>query len=100
VVPTHEHFPGGAPETPWSPGDQGDPALELDYAGGGAYASVDGAGTLTVVLDGGTPRELEVAAPGLVELASHPTHEEHSLRVEPGDGVLVYSLSFSPGIPG
>jgi hypothetical protein len=99
VVPTPEIFPGGSAEKPWRP-DAADPVLAVDYESGGAYASVDGAGTLSLALDGGAPAALEVAAPGLVELASHERHERHSLKLAVEDGeIAVHSLSFAPGIP-
>jgi hypothetical protein len=99
VVPTPETFPGGAPDRPWPRSGDPERGLELEYAAGGAYASVDGSGTLAVAVDGAAPREIRVAAPGLVELASHPHHQEHTLGLEPSEGVALYSLSFAPGIP-
>jgi hypothetical protein len=99
VAPSPEVFPGGGAERPWAPGPADERALELEYAAGGASASVDGAGTILVALDGGEPVELGVSAPGLVELAAHERHGEHRLRLEPSDGVAVYSVSFAPGIP-
>ena len=99
VVPSPELFPGGAPETPWRP-EGTDDALAVEYDGGGAYASVDGAGTLSLTLDENAPRALEVEAPGLVELASHERHQRHSLRIAVSDGeIAVHSLSFAPGVP-
>jgi hypothetical protein len=97
VVPTAELFPGGSPDRSWRPGAE--PALELEYGAGGAYASLDGRGTATVALDGGDPRRLEVPSPGLFELAEHGRHEQHALRLEPSDGIAVHSVSFAPGVP-
>ena len=95
VVPTPELFPGGDPATPWRPGEP----LRLEYAAGGAYASVDGAGALDVSLDGGPPHRIEVPAPGLVELAAHDRHQGHSLSLDGEGGVAIHSLSFAPGVP-
>jgi hypothetical protein len=98
VVPTAEIFPGGSAERPWR-GGEGETALEIDYEAGGAFASIDGAGTLAVEIDG-THRLIDVPAPGLVELASHPAHQRHSLRIEADPDLAVYSVSFAPGVPG
>jgi hypothetical protein len=99
VVPTPEIFPGGAPEKPWR-AEGPDPVLAVEYEGGGAYASVEGAGTLSLALDDAAPVALEVAAPGLVELVSHERHERHSLRIAVADGEIdIHSLSFAPGVP-
>jgi hypothetical protein len=92
--PSEEIFPGGSETEPW----QGGP-IELDYAAGGAHASVAGAGRMTVSIDGGAARTVEVARAGLVELAAHTKHESHHLRLEPGDSIDLYSISFSPGLP-
>ena len=93
--PTEEVLPGGSVSEPWD----GRGALELDYAAGGAHASVDGAGELRVALEGGPARRVTVPGPGLVDLAVHPRHEPHRLRVEADPAVAVYSLSFSAGLP-
>jgi hypothetical protein len=98
VVPTAELFPGGSPERPWRAGG-GERRLSLDYAAGGAYASVDGAGSLTVALDGAAAAEVPVPGPGLVELAAHPAHQRHSLTIEPRGALEIYSVSFAPGVP-
>jgi len=94
VAPSEEVFPGGSPERPWS----GTGALELGYAAGGAYASVAGQGALSISVDD-QPLEIEVPAPGLVELATHERHEQHTLRIEPAEGIALYSVSFAPGVP-
>jgi hypothetical protein len=74
-------------------------ALECEYAAAGAHVTVDGEGELRASLDGGDARSVAVTAPGLYELAAHPRHERHSLRLEAGAGVEIYSLSFSAGLP-
>ena len=66
---------------------------------GGAHASVAGEGRIEYAIDDGASRELEVGAPGLFELAQHPTPRRHGLRLEPSPGVELYSVSFSAGLP-
>ncbi len=95
VRPTDEVFPGGSVTEPLRAG--GTP-IEIEYAAGGAHATVDGAGCLRVTIDDKS-REISVESPGLVDLAVHPKHEQHSLRLEVGEGVDLYSVSFSPGVP-
>ncbi|MQA74870.1 MAG: hypothetical protein GEU88_11105 [Solirubrobacterales bacterium] len=96
--PTEEVFPGGSPTEPWRAGAGVDP-LRLEYRAGGAHASIAAAGELRVALDGAAPRALEVAGPGLVDLALHPRHERHSLTLDADPGIEVYSVSFSAGVP-
>ena len=99
VVPTEELYPGGSPETPWRARDSADGSLAIEYEAGGAYASVDGAGSLAVSLDGGPSIRIEVAGPGLIELAAHDHHEHHSLSLDPDPDLAIHSLSFAPGVP-
>ena len=40
-----------------------------------------------------------VSHPGLHPIAMHERHESHSLELEPGPGVSLYSVQFAPGIP-
>lgn len=96
VPPTAELLPGGSVTEPWRGGEA---PIELEYAAGGAHASVDGAGELCVQIDGGAARAVAVEGPGIIELATHPRHEEHSLRLEADARVEIYSVSFSPGVP-
>jgi hypothetical protein len=98
AVPSDEVFPGGSPSEPWRPDEPG-ARLETDYAAGGAHASLDGTGELRVAIDGADPRAIEIEGPGLIDLALHPRHQQHHLAVEPGDGLAIYSLSFSAGLP-
>ena len=94
--PSDEVLPGGSLTEPWAGGSE---ALELAYAAGGAHASVDGAGELRVALDGGEPHAVTVNSPGLFDLAVHPRHETHTLRLEANAGIDVYSVGFSAGLP-
>lgn len=98
VPPSGELLPGGSVSEPWRAPAAGT-TLELDYAAGGAYASVDGEGELRAAIDSGEPRTIPIEGPGLYELAEHRSHEAHSLRLEPGVGVDLYSVSFSAGLP-
>jgi hypothetical protein len=98
VPPSEEVFPGGSFSAPWR-ADAARDALELEYAAGGAHAAVDGEGELAVSLDGGAERPIPIPAPGLYELAEHPRHERHRLRLEPSAEVAVYSIAFSAGVP-
>ena len=66
---------------------EGDPPLELDYAAGGAWATIDGRGALRVSLDGGRELAIEVEAPGAYELAAHERHEAHHLSFGATPGV-------------
>jgi hypothetical protein len=96
--PSEELFPGGSPSEPWRGAAPGE-ALEIEYAAGGAYASVDGTGELLVSVDRAAPASIEIHAPGLYELASHQRHSEHRLRVEAKGDVAVYSVSFAAALP-
>lgn len=94
--PSAEVFPAGSPTDPWHSDSE---PLELEYEAGGAHASVDGEGELRVSIDGGERRAVEIAAPGLYELATHARHERHTLRLETGGKLELYSVSFAPGLP-
>jgi hypothetical protein len=96
VPPSEEVLPGASISEPWRGGS--DP-LELGYSAAGAHASVAGEGELRVSLDGEPARAVRPDGPGLVDLAVHPRHEHHKLRLEADRGVEVYSVSFSPGPP-
>ena len=98
VPPSAELFPGGSPEVPWFASPEED-SLRTDYEAGGAYAALDGRGSLRVSLDGDAPTTLEVEHPGLHELAVHRRHEKHTLEIELSEEIAVYSLSFAPGTP-
>ncbi|HEX3172832.1 MAG TPA: hypothetical protein VHQ43_01270 [Solirubrobacterales bacterium] len=98
IPPTPELFPGGSWETPWTAGQTGDP-LEIPYEAGGAYATVEGQGQLSVYLDGSEAQPIAVDAPALYALAEHPRHERHQLTLRPSPGLRIWSVSFAAGIP-
>jgi hypothetical protein len=95
--PSAEVFPSGSPRDPWRPTAQRE--LELGYEAGGAHASVAGTGELGVAIDGEVMPTIAVERPGLYELAAHPRHERHALRLAVSEGVELYSVSFSAGVP-
>ena len=97
VPPSEEVFPGGAIDQPWA-GEQSGAPMELGYQAAGAFVSADGEGTLEIALDGAAARTVAVDAPGLYELAEHPSHEAHRLALRPSPGVRVWSVSFAPGV--
>jgi len=95
--PTDELFPGGGPGEPWRPEGPGD-ALEVPYAGGGAFAAATGDGSLNVRVDGGPERAVEIRGPGLYELTEHRGHEAHRLRIT-SSGAELYSVGFPAQVP-
>jgi hypothetical protein len=94
MPPTPELFPGGSWETPW----EGE-ALEIPYEAGGAYATVEGTGELTVTMDGHALDPVAVDGPSLYPLVEHSRHESHDLVLRPSPGLRIWSISFSAGIP-
>jgi hypothetical protein len=94
--PSAEVFPGGSHEVPWEPGEPGEP-LEVEYAGAGAWAALDGEGTVAVAVDGEPTGTIDLDGPGLYELSGHPEHGIHEVRLELDGEVRVWSLAFAPG---
>jgi hypothetical protein len=86
MPPTEELFPE-------------DGKLTVDYAAGGAHATVEGEGNLRFEIDGESQPPLAITGPTLLTLTEHPHHESHNLVVDAGDGVRVRSISFSAGVP-
>jgi hypothetical protein len=95
--PSDEVFPGGAHDRPWTPSTPDEP-LEVEYAGAGAWAALDGDGEVGVRVDA---REEEhrivVDAPGLYELAEHRSHGIHEVRMELHGPIRVWSVAFGAG---
>jgi hypothetical protein len=98
MPPNEEVFPGGSWERPWTAGEDGD-ELGLDYAAGGAHATVEGSGEIVVELDGGSIGSVAVSGPALYTLADHPRHEAHMLTLRPSPGLRIWSVSFAAGVP-
>lgn len=98
VPPSDEVFPGGSHDVPW----QGAPSepLEVEYAGAGAWAGLDGSGTVAVNVDGERGHAIEVTAPGAYELARHESHGIHEVRLDLDGPLRVWSLAFPAGRPG
>jgi hypothetical protein len=94
MPPTPELFPGGSWEQPWT-GEE----LEVDYEAGGAHATVEGTGTLSVAIDGTDTDQLQIDGARLCTLAKHGRHEAHRLTLEPSPGLRIWSVSFAAGIP-
>lgn len=94
--PGDEVFPGGAHDRPWASSPSAR-SLELAYRGAGAWAALDGEGSVEVELDGEPAGMIEVSAPGLYELSSHESHGTHTLTLRLDDGLRLWSLSFAPG---
>jgi hypothetical protein len=92
--PTPEVFPGGSWDQPWEGGE-----LTVEYEAGGAYATVEGEGTLSFSVDGAGSQSIPVETPKLYTLTEHDRHEPHTLRLEPGEGLRIWSLSFAAGVP-
>lgn len=97
MPPTDEVFPGGSWEQPWTAGEDGD-ELTLEYSAGGAYATIEGNGTVDVALDGVRDR-IAVDGARLYPLAEHERHESHRLSLAPSPGLRVWSVSFAAGVP-
>jgi hypothetical protein len=98
IAPSVELFPGGDWEHPWIAGEEAD-ELVVEYEAGGAWATVEGFGTLTVAVDGESHGALEIPGPGIYELAAHERHGSHAVTLIPEAGMSVWSVSFDPGLP-
>jgi hypothetical protein len=96
IAPSAELFPAG--ERAWLPDEDGD-GFVVEYEAGGACATVEGEGELTVRIDGGAPRPVEVSGAGLYDLAEHECHGAHRLELDLSPGIALWSVSFAPGIP-
>lgn len=94
--PSEEVFPGGSHVQPWV-GAPEEP-LVVEYAGGSAWASMDGSGAVTVSVDGDAERGrvIELRGPGVYELAAHDAHGLHEVSLAPSDGVRIWSVAFAP----
>ncbi|HWW67744.1 MAG TPA: hypothetical protein VNY83_07140 [Solirubrobacterales bacterium] len=98
MAPSPEVFPGGNWERPWTAGEDGK-ELTVEYAAGGAYATVEGEGEFGVELDGEHSKVVTASDPDLYLLAEHPRHESHGLILRPSPGLQIWSISFAAGVP-
>jgi hypothetical protein len=98
MAPTPEVFPSESWERAWVAGEDGE-ELVVPYEGGAAHATLEGRGAVAIELDGAEVGTVEVAGPGLYELAEHPRHESHRLVLRPSPGIAVWSVSFAAGVP-
>jgi len=97
ITPSAEVFPGGSHDRAWTPAEPGEP-LEVEYAAGGAWASLGGEGAIEVSVDGGELRRIAVEAPGLYELSKHDVHGIHEVRIELEDEIRIWSVGFAAGL--
>lgn len=81
------------------PDDSETGKLEIPYAAGGAHATVEGEGELTVELDGEPAGTIEIDGAALYALAEHPRNESHTLTLRPSSGLRIWSVSFGAGVP-
>jgi len=99
IAPSPEIFPGGSWQRPWSAGKNGE-ELQVGYEAGGAFSTVDGEGTLALVLDGSNMAPVKVCGPALYTLAEHQCHESHTITIRPTPGLRIWSIGFAAGVPG
>ncbi len=98
MAPSAEVFPGGSWERAWTAGEDGE-ELVVPYEAGSAHATIEGEGEVALELDGAPRAPLAVDGPALYDLAEHPRHEAHSLRLRASPGLRVWSVSFAAGTP-
>jgi Thioredoxin like C-terminal domain len=97
MPPSPEVFPGSW-ERAWTAGEDG-AELALSYEAGGAFATLEGEGEVTVELDGEAVAAVPVGGGALYPLVEHPRHESHELILRPSPGLRVWSVSFAAGMP-
>lgn len=93
--PSDEVFPGGSHDSYWT-GKKGEP-LEIEYAGAGAWAALDGEGSVRATDESGTERGFELDGPGLYEVAAHNSHGIHEVSIQLEGNIRVWSVAFAPG---
>jgi hypothetical protein len=94
MPPTPELFPSGSWDEAWTGTE-----LEVPYEAGGAYATVEGRGEIGLDLDGVEMAPVEIDGAGLYELATHPQHGSHEMRLQPDHNLRIWSVSFAAGAP-
>ncbi len=98
LTPTPEILPGGSWERPWIAGEDGE-ELVIEYESGGAYATVEGKGAITIEIDGASRRRIEVDTPALYPLLEHRCHQHHAIILRPTTGMRIWSIGFAAGLP-
>jgi hypothetical protein len=99
MPPTPELFPGGSWEKPFIAGSAHDgEGLDIPYAAGGAYVTVEGEGEIALERDNEPVDAITVTNPGLYTLAEHPAHGPHRVAIRPTPGMRIWSVSFAPGV--
>jgi hypothetical protein len=98
MPPTPELFPGGSWEQPWV-SSSASSELTVEYAAGGAYATVEGSGELQVEIDGAERQPVAIDAPRLYAIAEHERHEGHELRLRAEGELRIWSISFAAALP-
>lgn len=94
MPPTSEVFPGGSWERPWE-GDE----LTVEYEAGGAYTTIEGEGELSIAIDDAEPHSIPIDGPKLYTLAESSRHQVYSAKLNPSEGLRIWSISFAAGVP-
>ncbi len=81
--PSDEVFPGGSYDRAWEPGEPGEPLI-VEYAAGGAWAALDGSGSVTVTVDDGESRSIELEGPGPLRARRAPRARDARGEDRPG----------------
>jgi hypothetical protein len=98
MPPTPELFPGGSWEQPWvSSGASAE--LAVEYAAGGAYATVEGTGELRAEIDGTEQQPVPIDGARLYAIAEHERHEAHELTLKADGELRIWSVSFAAALP-
>ena len=99
MPPSEEEFPGGEDWVqPWLSGVDGN-QLKYSYAAGGVHATIEGAGHIAFQVDDAELQSLAIEGTGLYTFAEHPHHERHRIALQPEEGLAIWSVSFSAGVP-
>lgn len=81
---------------PWTTEDGA--AFDVEYEGGGSYATAEGSGALRITLDGQPHGLVEIDGPGLYALAEHERHGAHRIGIELEGSPAIWSVSFAPAV--
>ncbi len=92
IAPLRPEDAPGAAVAPASP-DRLEPPFDGPYEAGAVWAVLDGRGLVRM-----NGREIDVAWPGAHLLIEHEHHSVGELSLEPGEGVRVEAVCFTPGL--